>query len=363
MLYTWVAIDLELSLFHDTPPKLDTTSIFSSLPSEAQNEQEFHGAESRWDIDPALSSANGYRSLAELLQIFMTGQLSLLQSIPTTHLLLLLHPLQAFSMRLHSCLDTLSSFQTSEARANTTISLASMTFIDEYMALLARWRELAKAAIIRNEQTRDRHLPSSLALYYIMVLNGLTSFTEVERLTRLWSGSGFSSAPSGHSWLRDASLDGLIRVMVNCGQCINILRTMPLLERPIWWAAAVYRISLILSQAIILMNAMSTANAFRTAVPTERTPPDTPHLLFLDQETGADAEGHDRRFRHSFRNVPVKSVLMDADGSLVMLENEICVLDVCLTMLGQHMMFDDSDFARGILDELLDLRSRWSSHT
>lgn len=359
-----MAVDLELSLFHDTPPKLDTTSIWLPLPDEPFAVQEANSVAEGWNVDPKLMSPveHKYRSLAELFQTFMTGHLSFLQNIPTAYLLLLLHPLQAFSMRLNSCLDTLSSLQTSEARANTTISLASMTFIDEYMALLVRWRELAKAVIARPEQARDRMLASSLALYYIMVLNGLTSFPEVERLTQLWSGSGFISAQPSQSWLRNTSLDGLVQVMIKCGQCINILRTMPLTQRPIWWAAAVYRVSLILSQSIISINATSATATFCTTASAELAPSDTPQLLFLDQDIGADTEDHDRRFRHSFGNVRVKPVLMDADGSLVMLDNEVCVLDLCLTIVNQHVLFDGSDFARGILDELIELRSRWSQH-
>lgn len=364
MLYSWVAVDLELSLFHDTPPKLDTTSIFLPLPAGFFIGQNSQSMADSWKNDPKSMSPNEhrYRSLAELFQTFMTGQLSLLQDIPTAYLLLLLHPLQAFSMRLHSCLDTLSSLQTSEARANTTISLASMTFIDEYMALLARWRELAKAVIARSEQMRDRMLASSLALYYVMVLNGLTSFSEVERLTRLWSGIGFTSTQPSQSWLRNTSLDGLVRVMTKCGQCINALRTMPLTERPIWWAAAVYRVALILSQSIISINATSASTAFHSAVSGELTPPDTPYLLFLDQDIGTGAEDDDRRFRHFFGNVRVKPVLMDGDGGLVMLDSEVCVLDLCLNMLNQHVLLDRSDFACGILDQLTELRSRWSQH-
>jgi hypothetical protein len=364
MLHSWVAIDLEMSLFHDTPPKLDTTPISLPLPGGALAGQKVNPAAYSWNCDPRVVSSDGhtYTSLAGLFETFMEGQPLLLEQIPAAHLRLLLHPLQAFSMSLHNCLDTLSSLQTPGARANAPISLASATFMDEYMALLTRWHQLAKLVMARPEHTIDKTLAGSLVMYHLMVLSGLTSFPEVERLTRSRTCSGFTFTHPDQSWQRSPSLDGLSRIMIECGQCLSTLRTMPPMERPVWWAAAVYRVALVLCQSVISINSTSANAMSHSAVSSELASHDGPHLFFLDQDLGGAAEDQDRRFRHPSGKIPIRPVLMNADGNSVILESEICVLDYCLALLSQHVLFDGSGFARGILDELTELRSRWALH-
>jgi hypothetical protein len=133
-------------------------------------------------------------------------------------------------------------------------------------------------------------------------------------------------------------------------------------ERPVWWAAAVYRVALVLCQSISSTNFMSAEAMFPSALSTEFVPYDSAHLLFLDQDIDADAEDQVRQFRPPSDKVPIRPVLLNADGNLVILETEICVLDYCLALLSQHMLFDGSEFARGIHDELNELRSRWVLH-
>lgn len=365
MLHSWVAVDLEMSLFHDIPPKLDATSIHFPLPVMTVASQGTRMAMDGWKSDTTPPSSveptqgQGYTSLTKLFEALTTGQLSRLQDVPATHLRLLLHPLQSMSMRLHQCLDTFSNLQGPGARPSATISLASKAFVDEHMILLARWRYLATIVAARREN-KPTILASSLALHHIMVLNSLASFPEIERLTRLWTGSGtITPTHSYQSWMRTASPEGLALLMFNCGQLLHVLRSMPPTVRPIWWPAALYRVTLLLCQAVISLNSMSAVAMFGFSGSAQVIPPDSSNLVFLDQNISPNAEDRDAGLREFLSRLHGRPVLTGVDGNAVMLLSEIIVLDHCVAMLEQHLLFDESAFARGIYEKLCELQSRW----
>ncbi|KAF2795031.1 hypothetical protein K505DRAFT_348910 [Melanomma pulvis-pyrius CBS 109.77] len=361
MLHSWVAVDLEMSVFHDVPPKLDATSIQFPLPAMAVVPQDTRMAMDGWESNttPPSTVEHIYTSLTRLFDAFMSGQLSLLQDIPATHLRLLLHPLQSLSMRLHQCLDTFSNLQTPGARPSTTISLASKAFIDEHRILLARWRHLATIVAARSENNPTT-LASSLALHHIMVLNSLASFPEVERLTRLWTGSGtITPTHSYQSWMRTASPEGLALLMFNCGQYLNVICMMPPMKRPTWWPAALYRVALVLCQAVISINSMRAVVMFGFNTSADITPPDSSNFVFLDQNISPNPEDYDPNLRKFLGTLHGRPVLTSADGNAVMLLNEISVLDHCVAILEQYLYFDESEFARGVCEKLCKLRSRW----
>jgi hypothetical protein len=365
MLHSWVAVDLEMSLFHDVPTKLDATLIQFPLPSMTIARQDARMAMDGWESDATPPStvesiqAPGYTSLTRLFEALMTGQLSPLQDIPATHLQLLLHPLQSLSMRLHQCLDTFSNLQGPGGRPSTTINLASKAFVDEHMILLARWRHLASIVAARCEN-KSTILASSLALHHLIVLNSLASFPEVERLTRLWTGSRtVTPTHSYQSWMRTASPEGLALLMFNCGQLLHVLRSIPPTKRPIWWPAALYRATLVLRQAVISLNSMSAVAMFGFSASAQVTPSGSSNFVFLDQNVGPDTEDRDPGLQQFLGRLHGRPVLTSSDGNAVMLLSEISVLDHCVAMLEQHLLFDESAFARGVYEKLCELRSRW----
>jgi hypothetical protein len=365
MLHSWVAVDLEMSLFHDIPPKLDAMSIHFPLPATTATSQGTRMTMDGWESDatpPSIGESvqgQGYKCLPGLFEALMTGQLSRLQDISATHLRLLLHPLQSMSMRLHQCLDTFCNLQGPGARPSATISLASKAFVDEHMILLARWRHLATIVAARREN-KPTILASSLALHHIMILNSLASFPEIERLTRLWTGSGtITPTHSYQSWMRSASPEGLALLMFNCGQLLHVLRSMPPTLRPIWWPAALYRVTLVLCQAVISLNSMSAVTMFGFSASAQVTPSDSSNLVFLDQNISPNAEDRDAGLREFLGRLHGRPVLTSTDGNAVMLLNEISVLDHCVAMLEQNLLFDESTFAHGIYEKLCELRSRW----
>lgn len=312
MLHSWVAVDLELSLFHDTPPKLDTASISFALPNRAVAAQDTHMTLENWkgETIPTSQSEHECASVAGLFRTFMTGHISLLEGIPLTHLRLLLDPLQTLSMHLHQCLDAFGNVQNPGAMPNTAFNFASKALVEEHMSLLARWHQLAISVSARSEGASSAKLEGSLALYHIMVINSLASFQEVERLTQQQTGGVTAPpSPSHRSWLRTASAVGLGPLMFNCRECLNILRTMPTMERPVWWPAALYRVALVLCQAVISINSKSP-----------------------NQNIGPDVEHHDPTLRGFLDKLHIRPVLTSGDSNAVMLVSEISVLDHCISL-------------------------------
>ncbi|KAF2733578.1 hypothetical protein EJ04DRAFT_564970 [Polyplosphaeria fusca] len=349
MLHSWVSVDLEMSLFNDVPPKLDAASITIPLPLMALAPQEPHMNAEGWqsETSPVSTVENTPSSLASLFEAFMEGQLCNLQDITATHLRLLLHPLQSLSMRLHQCLDTFGNLHSPGTRPSNTISLASKAFADENRILLARWRHLA-TIIASRSATPPRTLASSLALYYIMVINSLASFPEVERLVRLRTGGTISQNHSYQSWMRNASLEGLALLMFSCGQGLNVLRSMSPMERPLWWPAALYRVTLVFCQAIIAFNSISAEGASS----------DNPSVVVLDRDFSPNAEDHDPSLQKFLSKLQGRPVLTGADGNVVLLLDEATGFDHCIAILEQHLSFDKSAFAQGVYERLCQSRSR-----
>ncbi|KAF2713327.1 hypothetical protein K504DRAFT_498142 [Pleomassaria siparia CBS 279.74] len=363
MFYSWLAVDLELSLFHDIPPKLEADTTAFDLPAINNNSPIMFMDD--WNSSTAMPLGGSlvqfeknYTSLMSLFTVFKESQLSgCHDSFSVTSLRLLLHPLQSLSTRLHQCLDTFSSMQCPGRAPNSTMGLASKAFMDEVGTLLERWRRLFASTVAMTGNSCPK-LRESLALYHIMVLNNLTSFPRVERLIRERTET-FRPNDSPQSWMRTASSEGMALLLFNCGQCLQVLRTMPAMTRPLWWAAVLYRVALILGQAIISNNATSSTATlkFHTILEDAQSPNST--VVTLDREYAQHTQDQDIALQRFLGRMQGTPVMTKPDGSAMVLSSETKILDYCISMLDGHLVFESSSFANGIRLKLWLLRSRW----
>lgn len=336
-----MAVDLELSLFHDVPPRLALQDFTSC------------------NISP-LSETSNFTSLPALFEAFTEGQLANQTCITAPTLRLLLHPLQCLSAHLHQCLATFDSIQDAGKGPNSTIGLASKAFIDELNALLEQWHELCLSATAASGMCPTSRI--SLVLYHMMILNNLASFPEIERLVREDVTGGDTTRCQTLPWMRKDAANTKALLLFHCGQCILHLRTLSSTARPLWWPAALYRVALVLSQCII-SNSLPFASGlrFKSTLDSPRSPNSS--LVVLDEDYVTSAPGRDvalQRFLTRLQGTPVLTWL---DGSTMLLSSTINVLDYCIKMLDSHIVSDPSAFASGIHVKMGALRSRWESQS
>ncbi|KAH7381522.1 hypothetical protein BKA66DRAFT_464379 [Pyrenochaeta sp. MPI-SDFR-AT-0127] len=346
MTYNWLAVDLELSIFHDTPPKL----AIQEIPTPAISPSQFN---------------SHFSSLAAMFESFTDGQLSSKNGCILTpaHLRLLLHPLQCLSAHLHQCLDTFGSIQNVGFRnlPSSNLGLASKAFIDELGIYLRRWHKLsATVGSVTSSGSADPIMQGSMALYHIMVLNNLTSFPDIERLTRDRQ-KGLSTGGSAMKpWMRTPSPESTALLLYHAGQCLAVLRGMLPPTRPLWWAAALYRATLVLCH--VVTNNHTSSTRFSTSSPPPSSHPAS-GLIFLDQEYPHSSKGHDAPLQRFLGRLQGTPVLTRLDNSPMFLTSSADILEHAITLLNEHLIGDGTDFVRGILGKLCTLRARMWNDT
>lgn len=251
LVYNWVMVDQELSLFHDTAPTLSFTDLLCPLPSpEAlwmspdaaqwfENNQAFYG--STMNVNPQLlNNAIVTPSLHHLFQEFLHDDLLRRQEILSPQQLrLLLHPLQSLLCHLRQELSCFPEARRSSTCTTTKANIKSR--LDDVQALLQKWAQMAMNHQKISPECQTTR--TSLILYHLISLNVVTDFLEIERLARREDVEGsFWDLSSRHAMCifnRDETL-------FHCGQVFRLVRLIPSDRRPCWWSAAVYRATLIL---------------------------------------------------------------------------------------------------------------------
>lgn len=250
LVYDWVMVDQELSLFHDTTPVLSISELMAHLPSP----------EHLWAIDNAQAWLDAMRSLYQnvnpqllstlsltpslrsLFQDFLEDHLSKKRGGPTPQQLrLLLHPIQAMlcnARQILSCFSDALNTRSDDFPALTKQS--TFGHLNEVRSLLRKWHNLNK---LHDQQPDSEISRTNLVLYHLMSMSAVTNFPEIERLARR----------EGH----DGTYLALIVLHKHCiyhreeaifhsGQVFRLVRSMPWNRRPSWWAAAIYRATLVL---------------------------------------------------------------------------------------------------------------------
>jgi hypothetical protein len=254
LVYNWVMVDQELSLFYDTAPMLAISDLQCPLPSPEAlwmarnaeqwmaNVQSIYGCTA--NVNPQLLNSQSLTpSLCDLFQDFLHDNLSRRQSSLTpSQLRLLLHPLQSLLCHLRQMLSCFSDLMSTRRATSRTVTKAgTMLRLEEVQALLQKWYELSMSLY-----KADPNCPitrSNLVLYHLISLNAVTNFPEIERLARR---EGFDGSYWELSLRHKRCVYNREEAVFHCGQVMRLLRSMAPDRRPSWWPAAIYRATLIL---------------------------------------------------------------------------------------------------------------------
>ncbi|KAK6841719.1 hypothetical protein PG987_002579 [Apiospora arundinis] len=254
LVYNWVMVDQELSLFHDTAPILNISELCAPLPGpdllwmSANAEQWQQAMQSVYgctaNVNPQLLNTPSLSpSLYDIFQDFLHENLSRRQSTLSAHQLrLLLHPLQSLLCHLRQMLSCFSDVLSTRRTASRTVTKAStMLRLEEVQALLQSWYELSIA--VYNSNPNCSVSKTNLVLYHLISLNAVTNFPEIERLARR---EGFDGSYWELSLRHKRCIYQREESIFHCGQVLRLVRAMPADRRPTWWSAALYRAALIL---------------------------------------------------------------------------------------------------------------------
>ncbi|KAK6951369.1 hypothetical protein Daesc_007903 [Daldinia eschscholtzii] len=255
LVYNFVMVDQELSLFHDTAPMLSTSELCAPLPGpellwmSANAEQWVAAVQSIYgctaNVNPQLLTTppSLTPSLYDLFQDLLNDNLSRRQGSLTPHQLrLLLHPLQSCLYHITQMLSCFSDVMGTRRIGNRTgIKSSFESRRDEIQGLLQKWYELTIAYYKANPTCATSK--TNLVLYHLISLNAITNFPEIERLARR---EGFDGSYWELSLRHKRCISQREEAIFHSGQVFRLLRSMPRDRRPSWWSAGVYRATLIL---------------------------------------------------------------------------------------------------------------------
>lgn len=257
LVYNWVMVDLELSLFHDTAPVLSISELQCPLPGPRllwlapNSEQWLSGIQSIYgctaNVNPHLLTTPSLTpSLYDLFQDFLHDNLTRRQSsLEPQQMRLLLHPLQSLLCHLRQMLSCFSDILGNRRATGRTVTKASThQRLEEVQNLLQKWYELAMAMHKSNPACPITQC--NLVLYHLISLNAVTSFPEIERLARR---EGFEAGGPTYwelSLRHKRCIYQREEAIFHCGQVLRLLRSLTSDKQPSWWGAALYRVTLVL---------------------------------------------------------------------------------------------------------------------
>lgn len=342
LVYSWVTVDQELSLFHDTAPIISVTNLHAAMPDSDLLWQSKSASE--WlKVFHGMSGAVHKRppSLCDIFRRFMEAEGEVAKDsseLSATQLRLLLHPLQGLVCHLRQLLSCFSSDGGSHRKTSRAVSRsATSARLDEVQSLLQQWYALS----VRCSQSNTEFCAVSCAsriMYHLISLNTIICFAEVERLARC---DRAQDVFRGFHWLQMCCIEQAEEIFFHCGQILRLIRSMPNAIRPPWWAAAVYRVAL-----TSWVNCIASADArFRI----DRSTYDKPFAI------DALAPDHPAISRYlKFREgIPM---LSKREGSAISLAIPWDILTHCVEILQEE---STTRFAAGIKSKLENMAERW----
>ncbi|KAK4249292.1 hypothetical protein C7999DRAFT_12843 [Corynascus novoguineensis] len=254
LVYNYVMLDQELSLFHDTAPLFAINELQCPLPApevlwmSTTSEQWFRAMQSLYgcpaNVNPQLlSTPSATPSLHSLFQDFLQDNPLVGQpGLSPPQMRLILHPLQAMICHLRQIVSCLSdAFAPSHPNGRPVTKASMIHRLDEVQALLQKWYDMTMSYSKTNPGCPATHW--NLVLYHLVSLNAVADFPEIERLARR---EGFG----GQQWelpiRHGRCISNRQKAIVHCGQIVRLLHLMPKERRPAWWPAAMYRAMLTL---------------------------------------------------------------------------------------------------------------------
>ncbi|KAI1355176.1 hypothetical protein F5Y01DRAFT_199973 [Xylaria sp. FL0043] len=352
LVYNWVMVDQELSLFHDTAPWLTISELCAPLPGPEQlwtsktASQWMAAMQSSINLPanasaPLLTLPSLAPSLHALFQDFLHDNLDNQQwgALTPHRLRLLLHPLQSLLWNLREVVSSLSDMPSLTAMASGAVNKSpAMLLQEDAQKLLQKWYTLSSIYFQANPTCVVSK--TNLVLFHLISLNPLTNFPAIEQFARR---EGCDGAREGASAQRGPYIHNIEESVYHCGQVIRLVRDMPVDRRPIWWSAAVYRALLILW----------TYSNFRRS-PSFSKNQEGGYYLIIDQVGIEDSN----LFNYMWGNGPKATpVLSGLNGTTVSLDNPSDVLDYAVKMLEEGI---STQFSEGIKRKLAALNQTWN---
>ncbi|OTB20465.1 hypothetical protein K445DRAFT_86359 [Daldinia sp. EC12] len=247
--YTWVILDLELSLFLDSTPHIQIADLNLVLPSPA--ELYLAGDTDSWKR--GMSGAPLVQpSLRALFEWFLTDQLTGDRRLCLTPsaFRLLLHPIYSLVNSFRQVLSCFSEGPNSRLFSPVTKRSTDVR-MEEMQVLLHRWFSWYCSRLRETEQSEATYNPfrsplitATLITYHIIYLNTVTGFSDIESLARRrLSDSRLQALSSSHV---EQYIHCPDEALLHVGQILYLLRTLDKKVRPPWWPAALYRVTLTL---------------------------------------------------------------------------------------------------------------------
>jgi hypothetical protein len=346
LVYSWIMVDQELSLFHDTSPLFSVTEFAAPMPDADRLWHAKSAAEWSSVFEQVHEFSGGYSSvgsgarplsLRELFQHFLDDEL-IPMGIEMTplQLRLLLHPLQGLVCQysqLLSCFSDSLSTRNSSSRAVT--ALSTRTRLGEVQALLQRWFDLAERYLKANHLCSM--MSTNLVIFHLISLNAVTNFPEIERLARRENFDGtYPQLASTHR----RCISDIEEAVFHCGQVFRLIRQMPRGIRPPWWAGAVYRVGLVLwTDSLTNKENVSPANNGMFPVPGP--------AFAIDALTPE----HPLIIRYLTKREGVPSVTK-RDGTQIGIDQTFSIMQHCVDVIDEGAATRFSDGIRAKLDRL-----------
>ncbi|OTB09256.1 hypothetical protein M426DRAFT_260553 [Hypoxylon sp. CI-4A] len=351
LVYNFVMVDQELSLFHDTAPMLSTSELCAPLPGpellwmSANADQWMAAVQSIYgcttNVNPQLLTTPSLTpSLYDLFQDLLNDNLSRRQGSLTPHQLrLLLHPLQSCLYHITQMLSCFPDVMSARRPGNGTVIKNSFeSRLNEIQGLLQKWYELTISYYKANPACAISK--TNLVLYHLISLNAVTNFPEIERLARR---DEFDGSYWELSLRHKRCIYQREEAIFHCGQVYRLLRSMPRDRRPNWWGAGVYRATLILwtdSVSRLDPNFQKRDESGSPVAIDQVTPEDPAVIAYLWNGDGVPILTHQR------------------DGSGASLEKPHEVLDYAIKTLEHGVSSRLSD---GIRRKLITLSANWQA--
>ncbi|KAF1920324.1 hypothetical protein BDU57DRAFT_552744 [Ampelomyces quisqualis] len=348
LIYSWVMVDQDLSLFHDTAPLFSVTEFGAPMPDSDRLWQAQTAPEWSETFNQVHEFSNGYSSvgsgarplsLRDLFRLFLDDEIVIqeVQEVHLTpmHMRLLLHPLQTLVCQYCQLLSCFSDSIASRSRNRALTAASTRVRLEEVQALLGRWYDLAKRYLKANPMCPM--MQANLVMFHLISMNAVTNFSEMERLARR---EGIDGSYQQILWMHKKCLSDAQEAVVHAGQILRLVREMPRGIRPPWWSGSVYRAALVVWTESLAYNEPLNPNQqgqYKQPSATfavDRLPPD--HNMVL-------------RYLSRKEGTPTMTKL---DGSMVPLDNGFAVLSHCIGVIDEGVATRFSDGIRSKLEKL-----------
>lgn len=347
LVYSWVMVDQDLSLFHDTAPLFSVTEFAAPMPDadrlwHAKSAAEWSSIfEQVHEFSGGFSSlGSGARplSLKDLFRHFLDDEMIPLGiEMTPLQMRLLLHPLQGLVCQYSQLLSCFSDSLSSRNNGSRAITAASTRArLEEVQSLLQRWFDLAERYLKANPMCAL--MQTNLVLFHLISLNAVTNFPEIERLARRENTDG---SMQQLAWLHKRCISDVEEAVFHCGQVLRLVRSMPRGIRPPWWAAAIYRATLILWTDSLVHNGSNISAGGNGMYPVpgpsfaiDALPSDHPLII---------------RYLTKREGVPCLTKL---DGSQISIDHSFPVLQHCIGVIDEGASSRFSDGIRAKLEKL-----------